>query len=100
MLSAGGLVTAVAPVVIKYNGAWVGWTGLDDFDFAKDVIPESAPDDVTPTAGLRSRQAVPVHVDRKLFDQVRRGSVLFGLKFETTLGLKSKLRSTGASFPS
>ena len=35
--SAGGLVTAVAPVVIKYNGAWVGWTGLDDFDVEKDV---------------------------------------------------------------
>ena len=83
-------MTAVAPVVIKYNGAWVGWTGLDDFDVDKDVlnlylikcielhlkilkcqvIPESAPDDVTPTAGLKSRQAVPVHVDRKLFDQV------------------------------
>ena len=36
--SAGGLVTAVAPVVIKYNGAWVGWTGLDDFDVEKDVL--------------------------------------------------------------
>ena len=37
----------------------------------RQVIPESAPDDVTPTAGLKSRQAVPVHVDRKLFDQVQ-----------------------------
>ena len=77
----------MAPVVIKYNGAWVGWTGLDDFDFAKDVIPESAPDDVTPTAGLRSRQAVPVHVDRKLFDQVR--SSFGGFWVEATLDFDS-----------
>ena len=41
MLSAGGLVTAVAPVVIKYNGAWVGWTGLDDFDVDKEVFQHS-----------------------------------------------------------
>ena len=30
--SAGGLVTAVAPVVIDNDGLWVGWTGLDDFN--------------------------------------------------------------------
>ena len=30
--SAGGLVTAVAPVVIENNGLWIGWTGLHDFD--------------------------------------------------------------------
>ena len=28
-------MTAVAPVVIKYNGAWVGWTGLEDFDVSR-----------------------------------------------------------------
>ena len=27
--SAGGLVTAVAPVVVECNGLWVGWTGLE-----------------------------------------------------------------------
>ena len=30
-VSAGGLVTAVAPVVIECQGLWVGWTGLPDF---------------------------------------------------------------------
>ena len=32
LYSAGGLVTAVAPVVIDCDGLWVGWTGLDDFN--------------------------------------------------------------------
>ena len=32
LCSAGGLVTAVAPVVIDCDGLWVGWTGLDDFN--------------------------------------------------------------------
>ena len=30
--SAGGLVTAVAPVVIENNGLWIGWTGLHDYN--------------------------------------------------------------------
>ena len=55
--SAGGLVTAVAPVVIDCKGLWVGWTGLDDFDETIDVIPESDPTDKAPTAGLLSNQA-------------------------------------------
>ena len=55
--SAGGLVTAVAPVVIDCKGLWVGWTGLDDFDETLDVIPESDPTDKAPTAGLLSNQA-------------------------------------------
>ena len=55
--SAGGLVTAVAPVVIKGKGLWVGWPGIHlpaDFDDAN--IPESDPSDQTPTAGLKSNQ--------------------------------------------
>ena len=51
MLSAGGLVTAVAPVVIECGGLWVGWTGLTDFK-TEDSIPESKPDDQSPTAGI------------------------------------------------
>jgi trehalose 6-phosphate synthase/phosphatase len=50
--SAGGLVTAVAPVVIKGNGLWIGWTGVHLKKGEK--IPESDPIDITPTAGLRS----------------------------------------------
>ena len=29
LFSAGGLVTAVAPVVVESEGLWVGWTGLE-----------------------------------------------------------------------
>lgn len=55
--SAGGLVTAVAPVVIKGKGLWVGWPGLHlPSDFNDENIPESDPSDQTPTAGLKSEQ--------------------------------------------
>lgn len=53
--SAGGLVTAVCPVVIKGNGLWVGWAGLHTEEPLED-IPESDPSDHTPTAGLKSEQ--------------------------------------------
>lgn len=55
--SAGGLVTAVAPVVIKGNGLWVGWPGLHHLKDGQE-IPESDPSDQTPTAGLRSDQVI------------------------------------------
>ena len=51
--SAGGLVTAVAPVVINGNGVWVGWPGMH-MDNPNEPIPESDPNDKTPTAGLLS----------------------------------------------
>ena len=53
--SAGGLVTAVAPVVVESGGLWVGWPGLhlDNQDVA---IPESDPEDRSPCAGLKSKQ--------------------------------------------
>jgi trehalose 6-phosphate synthase/phosphatase len=55
--SAGGLVTAVAPVVIKGKGQWVGWPGLHlPANFDDSQIPESDPSDQTPTAGLKSEQ--------------------------------------------
>jgi len=50
--SAGGLVTAVAPVVVQGNGLWIGWPGVHLEKGEK--IPESDPDDTTPTAGLQS----------------------------------------------
>ena len=55
--SAGGLVTAVAPVVIQCSGIWVGWTGLSDYK-SDDRIPESSPDDCSPTSGLRSIKVI------------------------------------------
>lgn len=53
--SAGGLVTAVAPVVISGNGVWVGWPGMH-MENPNEPIPESDPNDRTPTAGLLSRK--------------------------------------------
>lgn len=53
--SAGGLVTAVCPVVIKGNGIWVGWSGIYDVR-PDEIIPESDPNDASPTAGLLSNQ--------------------------------------------
>lgn len=58
--SAGGLVTAVAPVVIKGNGLWVGWPGIHSKEPLGD-IPESDPTDQTPTAGLRSDQVIYIN---------------------------------------
>lgn len=55
VFSAGGLVTAVCPVVIKGNGLWVGWPGIH-LKEPLGEIPESDPSDTTPTAGLRSDQ--------------------------------------------
>lgn len=69
--SAGGLVTAVAPVVVQTKGIWVGWPGhLDDIN---EPIPEADPNDKTPTAGLLSEKVVCVHVDRELFDSYYNG---------------------------
>ena len=62
MCSAGGLVTAVAPVVVECAGLGVGWPGLEDYCPATDSIPESCPGDLTPTSGLRSENIVPVVV--------------------------------------
>lgn len=57
--SAGGLVTAVAPVVIKGNGLWVGWPGIHSNEPLGE-IPEPDPSDQTPTAGLRSDQVMNI----------------------------------------
>lgn len=37
LCSAGGLVTAVCPVVIKGNGLWVGWPGIHSPDPIYDI---------------------------------------------------------------
>lgn len=53
--SAGGLVTAVAPVVVETKGLWVGWSGQHQEDGVVE-IPEANPNDQSPTAGLKSWQ--------------------------------------------
>ncbi|XP_037075423.1 alpha,alpha-trehalose-phosphate synthase [UDP-forming]-like [Pollicipes pollicipes] len=69
---AGGLVTAVAPVVVESGGLWVGWPGihLEDPDVA---IPESDPEDKSPTAGLKSKQVLTVNFDEDVFDSYYNG---------------------------
>jgi len=58
--AAGGLVTAVAPVLIQSKGTWVGWPGPGITP--DDEIPEADPSDSSPTAGLLSDQVVAVHL--------------------------------------
>lgn len=70
--SAGGLVTAVAPVVINGNGLWVGWPGMHLED-PNEPIPESDPSDITPTAGLKSEKVVAVQIDPVVFDSYYNG---------------------------
>lgn len=61
IFSAGGLVTAVAPVVINGNGVWVGWPGMH-MENQNEPIPESNPNDRTPTAGLLSRKVSEINI--------------------------------------
>ncbi|XP_073820862.1 trehalose-6-phosphate synthase 1 [Musca autumnalis] len=70
--SAGGLVTAVCPVVIRGHGLWVGWSGIHLKD-PNEPIPESIPTDQTPTAGLKSEQVVSVNINPKIFDSYYNG---------------------------
>ncbi|KAF2364433.1 Trehalose-phosphatase [Trinorchestia longiramus] len=70
--SAGGLVTAVAPVIVETGGLWVGWSGLHLEDGIS-AIPESSPDDKSPTAGLKSEQVIPVNLPRKMFNDYYNG---------------------------
>jgi len=65
-------VTAVAPVVIKGKGIWVGWPGIHLGD-PNEAIPESDPNDQTPTAGLLSKKVVAVHCEPGLFDAFYNG---------------------------
>lgn len=70
--SAGGLVTAVAPVVVECRGTWIGWSGLHDVG-PDTPIPEADPDDKAPTAGLLSKQIIPVHIERDEFEAYYNG---------------------------
>lgn len=70
--SAGGLVTAVAPVVIDCKGIWIGWSGLHDLG-PDEVIPEADPNDNAPTSGLKSSQVIPVHVNKEEFEDYYNG---------------------------
>ena len=62
--AAGGLVTAVAPVVISSRGVWVGWVGANVEEGSD--IPEPDPSDASPTSGLPSSQVVPVFFNNEV----------------------------------
>lgn len=64
----------MAPVLIKSKGLWVGWPGIHlPMDFDDSTIPESNPEDQTPTAGLKSDQVVTVNVDPDIFESFYNG---------------------------
>ncbi|CAL4075772.1 unnamed protein product, partial [Meganyctiphanes norvegica] len=71
--TAGGLVTAVAPVVVETGGLWVGWSGIYVDDNPPEIMPESDPDDKSPTAGLKTAQVIPINIDKKLFTDYYNG---------------------------
>lgn len=69
--SAGGLVTAVAPVVVEGKGLWVGWPGNVYTRGMK--IPESSPEDKSPTSGLKSANVIPVELESQLYNEYYNG---------------------------
>ena len=62
--SAGGLVTALTPLVVKSNGYWIGWAGNDLIDGTE--LPESN-DPNSISHELKSSQVVPVYYNEKTF---------------------------------
>ena len=69
--SAGGLVTAVAPVVIDCGGLWIGWSGIHTKE-PLEHIPESDPDDKAPTAGLLSKQVIALISNSTFYENMSR----------------------------
>lgn len=58
-------MTAVAPVVVRCKGIWVGWPGIHLTD-PNERIPESDPKDKTPTSGLLSEKVSDIFNVNKL----------------------------------
>ncbi|KAB7507035.1 Bifunctional trehalose-6-phosphate synthase/phosphatase [Armadillidium nasatum] len=71
-ISAGGLVTAVAPVVVEAGGLWVGWPGIYSENGLIE-IPEADPNDQSPTAGLKTSQVIAVDLKKEMFDKYYNG---------------------------
>ena len=55
--SAGGLVTALTPLVIKSNGYWIGWSGKE---LSQDTRIPECEDATSISHGLKSSQIVPM----------------------------------------
>lgn len=56
-------------MVIRGNGLWVGWPGIQ-LTSEEEPIPESDPSDQTPTAGLKSSQVSQLVISKFNLDLV------------------------------
>ncbi|XP_039297532.1 alpha,alpha-trehalose-phosphate synthase [UDP-forming] [Nilaparvata lugens] len=95
--SAGGLVTAVAPVVIECKGLWIGWSGLHDIEPGT-PIPEADPADKAPTSGLLSSQVRSTN--NTLFPKIFKYSTRYSLftLFTNSLYCQMNLHSSLIEF--
>ena len=69
--SAGGLVTAMAPIVCDSDGIWVGWAAIPIEPGQE--IPEGNPDSSIPGERLKRSQIRPVNIDVDVFDEYYNG---------------------------
>jgi trehalose 6-phosphate synthase/phosphatase len=69
--SAGGLVTAMAPVVKKHNGKWIGWPGL--WMEENDVLPEPDSKSTLVSDSLENEQIRAVNIPSELVDPFYNG---------------------------
>jgi len=68
--SAGGLVTALAPLLSKSNGYWIGWAGTE---FTENMtIPESS-DQSSITHDIKSSQIVPIFYSDEIYKSFYNG---------------------------
>ena len=68
--SAGGLVTALAPLVAKTQGYWIGWAGNELTEEMS--IPESS-DSTSITHDIKSSQIVPVFYTDEIYKSFYNG---------------------------
>lgn len=68
--SAGGLVTALAPLVAKTQGYWIGWAGTELTESMS--IPEST-DPTSITHGIKSSQIVPIFYTDEIYKSFYNG---------------------------
>ena len=69
--SAGGLVTAMAPIVCDSDGIWVGWAAIP-IEPGQEV-PEGDPDSSIPGQRLKRSQIRAVNIDVDVFDEYYNG---------------------------
>ena len=69
--SAGGLVTAMAPVVKERNGVWIGWPGIKLND--KETIPQGDSESNNPADSIAPEQIQVVDINSSLFEEYYNG---------------------------